>query len=581
MEDFMKMGEYSIEKHHKWINWKKALVAKLTAEQYEEFAMTWPSVVWCPTIGQERFFDIWFQEKLPKITLVTYGNGSGKTAMLAEFLCGIMKGPDYVNPIFCNCPIFHELSEKREKGTLSVWWIADADLLKKGGTDIKEIKAHIPDAIFKGMDSKSVYHELIVPTVSKSGKQVENTVQFKTHGQDAGSYAGQTLDIAIGDEPPPPAVWGELIGRTRSKKGEVGARIILGATPLNVSGYLQDAVESPETAKLMVHLKGSTWQNVHDDDIPEEEAVKRGFPKDRNGKFYTRGHLTRESIEAQIAFWRKSSDPSEVLARLEGEFGNFLGKIYKNFSREVHVVKDFPIPKEWPILQYIDPHDSRDDCVVYVAVSPQDKLYVIAEDPKEPYEQLFSRSGTIEQAIERWLDFERTMGWMVLKRYGDPNKFLDPDPYTGKRLYELYSKHGIKVNTQITDNLAMGHSEVMKLLHYDRDKFSADKEDPAGHPSIFFFESCVNCINFMSKYTSTVPKDLSSAFKETVDQHWKDFPDLVRYAAMTKKPYSHWQEIKSSGRFSEWGSIKKKRSPQSDKKETFKGRRVVSAKVFK
>lgn len=510
---------------------------------------------------------------------MTFGNGTGKTDALGEFLCGVAKGNTWVNEVFCRSKLFDDLQEKRDREMLTIWWICNADLMKKGGTDYKAIKAHIPDAQFRAFDSKGVCHEIGIPIVKSDGTEGVVICQVKTHGQETTSFAGDNVDIIICDEPPPEQHWGEIMGRTRSKVGEAGARILIGGTPLNIAGYLQDLVEDPTLRETVVHLKGSTWENCADTELPEAEAEKRGFPK-YEGKFLTRGVLTEKSIRDMINVWKKSGDPMEVIARTDGEFGNMVGRIYKKFNREVHVIKPFDIPKEWPILQFCDPHDARPDVVIWATVSPMDKLYIIGESPEQQYELLYSRDLDIPQTCKDWKESERERGWRIVRRYGDPNKMLDPDPYTKKLLVDLYRKCGINFNTNITDSLALGHNKVREFLDIDITKWMENPQDKSNQPKIFFFDTCVNCINFMEKYSTCVPDDLSKAFKEKVDEKYKDFPDVVRYAVMTFKPFKVWREIMERGRTGEWDRVKDKRKPKESKPE-FKGRRLVNARMFK
>lgn len=529
-----------------------------------EFKMTYPSVLWVPNLAQERIFSVWREAPYPFISLITFGNGTGKTDALGEFLCAVTKGNLYVNPIFCRGAYFDELEEKRKAGKLVIWWVCDAELMKQGSPDYNSIRDHIPDAVFKGKDNKNVYHEVHIPTVGEDGGTVVTVVQIKTHGQATESFAGANVDLIICDEPPPEQHWGEIVGRTRSKKGEAGARIVIGGTPLKIAGFLQDVVVDPDLADCVCHLTGSLWENCAGDEIPVEEAVKRGIPWDPVEEIYlTRGVLSYDSIRKQISLWQKSADPMEMKARVDGEFAHVLGRIYKIYNRKVHEIDPFPtLPAGYPILQYVDPHDARPDAAIWVMVTPRDRLIVIREDPREVYENIFSRSLDIEQTCAHWREIEATFPSEVVHRFGDPNKFNDPDPNTQKRLWELYRGHGFTFDLNVTDAHEIGHEAVRKKLWYDEGRFLADPLDVNNRPELLIYKTCTNCTNQMMRYSMEIPKDISAAFKERVSEKHKDFPDIIRYACVTFRSYIYWKEQMGRTGSSDWRRVAESRKPK-------------------
>lgn len=122
--------------------------------------------------------------------------------------------------------------------------------------------------------------------------------------------------------------------------------------------------------------------------------------------------------------------------------------------------------------------------------------------------------------------------------------------------------------------------------------------DPTYQPQLLIFDTCPNCVNYMIRYSTKIPKDLSKAFTEGVDQKFKDFPDLIRYAAVTFKPYSYWIE-KMRGSNQEWSDIQRTRRGErryppgrvginyeksllpSYELDKYKGRQIIPSKVFK
>lgn len=52
-------------------------------------------------------------------------------------------------------------------------------------------------------------------------------------------------------------------------------------------------------------------------------------------------------------------DPEERAARLDGQFLQMQGLIFKGWSRAQHLIKPFPWPSNWPIIESIDPHPRK------------------------------------------------------------------------------------------------------------------------------------------------------------------------------------------------------------------------------
>jgi hypothetical protein len=550
--------------------------SKMNRDERTIFSRKFPSVTWIPNRAQQRAAEVWTQQPYPRVHVITYGNGTGKTDFLAEMLCGITKGSVWVNQKYMKLDFFEELSEKRKKGVLTVWWVCDGDLMKQNGPDYKAIKAHIPDAVFKGKTNSGVYSEIHVPAVGEDGKKtVIVVVQVKTHGEDTGSYAGENVDVIICDEPPPEQHWSEMVGRLRSKTGEVGARVIIGGTPLKISGFLFDLIEDREFAGRVKHSEGSLWENCDGKSLPESEAKRLNIPLDEDTGFYdTRGHITLESIQDQIMLWRKSKDPDELASRVDGKFTHVAGRIYKNFNQEVHVIKPYKIPSKYPVIQVVDPHDSRPDVAGWYAVTPRNKLICIGEYPNRPFEMCTSRSETIPDTCDTWRMMEEQMGisGQVVLRYGDPNKMSDPDPYTGKILSQLYAEHDFFFNLQVNDKIEYGHEMVRQFLSYDKGMFELYNGDPLYQPRLLFFDTCHNHINYVTKYATKTSKDPGRVLV-TPDDKWKDFCDLIRYAVVTFKPFEVLSTMGKSS--SEWESIKKARNPYTSDTDIYKGRRVV------
>lgn len=544
-----------------------------------------PSLFWIPNRAQERPCTRWYEPPYPRTHIVTFGNRAGKTEWIAEFLTGSAKGSKYVNPNYCLSPFFDALDEKRKNGTLTIWWICEADLMKKNSADYKIIAKHIPDARFKSRTNNGVFREIHIPVMGEGGKPRMQVVQVKTHDQETISFAGDFVDVIICDEPPPEKHWTEICARTVTPTGEVGGRIIIGGTPLNIGAFLLDiieeAAEEGDTGRV-VHDKGSIWENCDGKELPAEIAEKYNIPKNPDtGIYETRGHLSLEGIENAIKNWEKSNDPDAMAARVDGDFTHVQGRIYKIFHRPVHVINPYPIPKSYPIMHIVDPHDTRPDAAGWFVITPRNKLVCIAEHPTLPYENLVSRSETIAETCAAWRKVEADLGisGQIVERYGDPIFMLDPDPNTQKTKQQLYAMHGFEFNVNITSKVEYTHERVREFLWYDRDKWERYKDDPLYQPRLLFFNTCRNHITFMIKYSTKQNKDISKPISEQIDKKWSDFVRVVGYAVVAFSPFEV-AEVQLSSKCDEWEKIKAARYPSGAINKIFVKRHAVTKNIM-
>jgi len=536
----------------------------LSPDARRQFELRFTSLLWRPNMAQDRLFGPWRVAPYPRVHVVTFGNRTGKTEGLGEFLCGAVKGNDHVNPGYCQTSFFDDLAMKRQKNELTIWWVAAGELMKQGGPDYKIINRHIPDAVFKARTNNGIFREIHIPVVGERG-DITIVVSVKTHDQDTLAFAGENVDLVICDEPPPQEHWAEISARMVNLAGEEGGRILIGGTPLKIAGYLLDVIESAEGDDgRVVHSCGSIWENCHGAELPDEMAKAYDVPWDDEAQMWdTRGHLSADGIANAIDNWKKSGDPDEMTARVDGTFTHIAGRIYKIFSEDAHVVADYAIPAHYPIVQIIDPHDTRPDASGWFAITPRNRAVCIAEYPKFDYELITSRAETIPMTCDSWRKIEAELGieGQVVARFGDPNKLLDPDPNTGKTAQQLYKDNGFTFNVNVTDKLDYGHEKTRQFLYYDRAQWEQFPDEPMNQPRLTIFRSCRNHRTYMRKYGTKVNKDPSKAISEIVDQKWKDFADLVRYFCVTFRPYDYYRSQLTGRGDNEWEKIKAARSP--------------------
>jgi hypothetical protein len=123
------------------------------------------------------------------------------------------------------------------------------------------------------------------------------------------------------------------------------------------------------------------------------------------------GHLRREDIEEFLNDLRED----ELEARLNANFLHLAGRVYKEWDPEPPYWVDggnvFPdgIPRSWPRVCIIDPHGRKPVCVVWLAISPDDQVFV--------YRDLYdARLKTIRAVSDKIKELE---GWTATGRDRD------------------------------------------------------------------------------------------------------------------------------------------------------------------
>ena len=317
----------------------------------------YPTLFWVPNIAQERGLTPWNEAPYPFLQLCTYANGTGKTNLCVQDMAATLLGPKYCNTEFVNGKYYHDLDRLRNAGKLRTRIVCDGEDIRENGSMWSEITDWMPTAKFSGKTSSGTFKQLQVPL--PENPKIINYVDIKTFDQNPRSHAGANLNRIWMNEPPPEGIFSETIGRTRSKRGDATTHILIFATVLDEAGYLFDYLEDPDFADRVIHLEGSTWENCCGDELEDSIAHRLHLKQDDDGNWITRGVLTRDSIENMISAWKKK--PGEIEARLWGRPMHLGGSIWKTFHPEVHIVPDFPIPRRFPVIQVVDPHDAHAD----------------------------------------------------------------------------------------------------------------------------------------------------------------------------------------------------------------------------
>lgn len=204
--------------------------------------------------------------------------------------------------------------------------------------------------------------------------------------------------------------------------------------------------------------------------------------------------LTEKSVKQFEALL----DENEKAARIHGRFTHLQGLVYNSFDRNVHVLPNDVIDEILPdctVYEAIDPHPRKPHAVLFVAVAPDDTVYV--------YDELWYK-GLVKNCAEA-IKIKREDRHPVYTLI-DPIA-CTPDPVSGTTMMDDFKNHGVPTLKGSKDrargiDLLNGKLRIIngrpgifiakrctrtiyEFFHYVWDDFSgkaADKNDVKGTP---------------------------------------------------------------------------------------------------
>ena len=175
----------------------------------------------------------------------------------------------------------------------------------------------------------------------------------------------------------------------------------------------------------------------------------------------------------------KDIDPSDVHARVFGRFRALVGRVIKEFDENVHKIKPFEVPTNWPVVPMIDFHLSTPQAISYWTVNRQDIKYLIAETWKN-----YSANEIADDIIRKM----KFYGWSIKDAFIDPLSKGDKgymrnalgadfrDTYS--TLEERLGEHDITLHVASKDKNA-GIKNIEEWM-----------KGPNGMPTCYLFDDC-------------------------------------------------------------------------------------------
>lgn len=388
------------------------------------------------------------------------------------------------------------------------------------------------------------------------GRACGSTLHIRSYNQPADSFRGIDPDWNHWDEPPPRDI---LIASERGKV-VTNAPSWFTMTPLK-EAYIYDmfsvkAFNGGGTDPEIAVFHGSMWENCQDWCRHCDQYIAANDPDNMSDPHSDRpvnkcpkcgqvmGFLPRAGI---LEYLKLFSDPDELAAHIEGKYAHLSGLVYKEFSRDTHIIKDFQIPKDWMRIEAVDPHDARPTRWLFAAVSPED-IQINGKPANRIYVYAYLLANGNVEEIARQVKVKRAEhnysepAWVVLDaKYGArTHKTMDAGDTSWEEELEKAEIVRIRLSHSDPGDIALGHKRMKEYLkpHYSKVK-------GCDAPALVFFEQ--GCrgdrgpIQDISNYQWKPGTDKP-------EEAYKDFCDCDRYIALEQPVYeapseqANWME---------------------------------------
>lgn len=228
------------------------------------------------------------------------------------------------------------------------------------------------------------------------------------------------------------------------------------------------------------------------EDLPETDEI---FQIDLNGNRISRGgHIPDKRIDQMINEW-----PEETQAtRIRGEFASFYGAVFKTYSRKMHVIDSFRIPKNWRRYRGFDFGFTNPFACLWFAKDSDENWYI--------YREYYQKQTGIQEHIR------------MVKLLSKGEKYVDSyaDPENAGDRNEM-KRAGI-ITKPAKKDVARGIEFVQSRL----------KVKENGKPSLFILRSCKNTSREISGYH--YPKGTNTRNPKDIPVQKDDHTtDIIRY----------------------------------------------------
>lgn len=271
------------------------------------------------------------------------------------------------------------------------------------------------------------------------------------------------------------------------------------------------------------------WMKEELVDKSDGKRIECFFANMRDNKFDISGNaiLSEEAIKEF-----EEGLPEEIKEiRVDGQFFNLRGRVYKEFS-DAHLL-DFKYQYPDGVICVLDPHDRNPHHVIWAYVDRSDDVFIDYE---------LTIRCELDDLARTILAIEKERGYRMRKRVIDPNFGLKPaKPGCNWSVKDELTKHGCSFYPG-NDELELGHMIVRDYLHYDRKR----EMTATNKPKVFFSkERCPITIRSIRnlQYDEWAPATRNKKnLKEETQEKDSHGADCVRYLLVNKPRFRALQD---------------------------------------
>lgn len=237
------------------------------------------------------------------------------------------------------------------------------------------------------------------------------------------------------------------------------------------------------------------------------------------------GYLSRTEINKFLSDLRED----ELEARLHGNHISLAGRVFKEWSPEPpYWVEPFQIPRQWPKICVIDPHPRKPVAVLWVAMTPEGRLYV--------YRDLYDHSLVTIKDVARCIKDLEGHGTErdeeVVFRIID-NSANEHERTSGDTIRRRFMEEGLATQLAKKRNAQAGYDAIHEAL-----KVSTEW----AKPGLVVFNTCQhvkqNFMNFCYEEWATSKMREYKGDRQEYRKNHDDFIDCIRYIYQTTLGYS-------------------------------------------
>lgn len=307
-------------------------------------------------------------------------------------------------------------------------------------------------------------------------------IQFLTYEMDLEKFAGTSQDLIHFDEEPPRHIYDECAARLIDREG----KIIISMTPVEgITWVSEDLYEPTKQAADRITLVegGDEVGPVYRSPELEITVVEVGMNENP--------YLSKTAQERFL----KTLKPEERLARSKGQFVSVGGKVFKDFTRETHVI---------PLVNNL--RDVFTDCYIYTSTdhgwnNPTAWLWhaVFPDGRVVTFHEHYASEMTIKEHALVVKSFEKINNLDIHLRTGDP-AMGQHSAITGTSILDEYVANDLSIYTDsVPKDPQIG---IAKMTQYFRPRGEVLMEDGtlirAGYPTWTVTEDCPNFIRELS-----------------------------------------------------------------------------------